>query len=144
MKGIIDEDLLFVDLEFENQKALFEFCGSELEAIGRIDDKDAFVEALEERESFSTTAIGDGFAIPHCNSVHVQNPTILFIRLREPMSWTEGEAVTRVCMIAVSGSDASRVHLELLSNLSKKFMDTDFKDNLKQAKNKHELFQLFQ
>ena len=48
-----------------------------MEKSGKISDKNAYVEGLIKREEESTTAVGEGIAIPHYKSLYLQSPHLI-------------------------------------------------------------------
>lgn len=101
-----------------------------------------------ERENVISTCIGFGFAIPHAKSNSVKSPFVIYAKLKDGISWDESEGtVNQVFMLGVpkaaSGQDeSSRLHLKILSELSKNLMRTSFREALTQAKNNEDVYKL--
>ncbi len=55
--------------------------------VDAIIDANAFVTGLSDTEQVGSTGFMDGFAIPHCKSSTVIEPTVFFIRLQEGVEW---------------------------------------------------------
>jgi PTS system nitrogen regulatory IIA component len=83
-------------------------------------DREFLIGALLARENLGTTAIGDGFAIPHVRNpiiFHVTKPILALCFLEQPIDFgaLDGKAVDTVITII---SHTVRSHLHILSRLS--------------------------
>jgi len=83
-------------------------------------DKDFLLGALVARENLGTTAIGDGFAIPHVRNpiiFHVNKPLLAVCFLEQPIDFNalDGTPVDTVFTIV---THTVRSHLHLLSRLT--------------------------
>ena len=101
-----------------------------------------------ERESVVSTYVGFGVAIPHAKSLSLKSPFVIYGKIEEGVKWDESdEKVNQVFMIGVPKSENgqekdSRLHLKILSELSKNLMRSSFRDELIQAKNEEEVYKL--
>ena len=73
-----------------------------------------------------------GFAIPHCKSgaVSANSITMLSLSRAVALDSLDGEPVAFVIMIAVREADAGNTHLKVLSRLSRKLMNEEFRSAL--------------
>ena len=62
---LLNEEVIKVGLESEEKDEVFEELLSLLAQAGRVEDYDAALDVLMEREDQQSTGIGDGIAIPH-------------------------------------------------------------------------------
>ena len=109
---------------------------------GKIADREAYKQGILAREAMSTTAVGEGIAIPHAKSDAVTAPSLAAITVPEGVDYEamDGEPSKLLFMIAApSGGD---VHLEVLSRLMTMLMDEDFKNKLLSAKDKKEFLKV--
>lgn len=109
---------------------------------GSILDREAYKEGILAREAMSTTAVGEGIAIPHAKSDAVKAPSLAAITVPSGVDYEamDGEPSTLLFMIAApNGKD---VHLEVLSRLMTMLMDEDFKNKLLAAKDKNEFLKI--
>ena len=56
---------------------------NQLDKAGKLSDIAQFKEAIHNRESQSTTGIGEGIAIPHAKVAAVKSPPLLLVNLRK-------------------------------------------------------------
>lgn len=91
-----------------------------------------FIKSLEKREKIMPTNIGNLIGIPHGQSDSVNKPFIAFMRLEKEIDWInyDSEKVKLIFMIGVPEINASKIHLKIISELSKKLIDEDFKNML--------------
>ncbi len=102
---------------------------------GNLKDVKAYKKAVEKREEEGTTGIGDGIAIPHGKSSAVKYPGLAAMVIKEGTDYDsmDGKPTNLIFEIAVP-ENSNDEHLEMLSNLSMMLMDTNFRDNLLNAK----------
>ncbi|WP_291479630.1 fructose-specific PTS transporter subunit EIIC [Corynebacterium sp.] len=119
--------------------AVIRALAGQAERQGRLSEAEV-VEAALAREAQSTTAVGNGVAIPHARSAAVGVPTLAFGRLRTPVEWDapDGGAVDLVFLIAVP-EDAGKQHLRILATLARALMKEDFRESLRGASTPEEV-----
>lgn len=128
-------DHIVLNLEVKNQEELFEYIANTWEEKGVVTNALEFKTALEKRESESSTAFVDGFAIPHGKSSCVNNPGIMFIKLATPLNLESMDGKVSDCIfsLAITDIDGGDEHLRNLALISRKLVDAKFRDSLKNA-----------
>jgi PTS system fructose-specific IIA component len=103
---------------------------------GRVDDRDAALAALFEREEETTTGVGKGIGIPHAKTDAVSRPSVAFARSDSGIGFgsMDGEPATLLFMILVPEAGAED-HLGILSSLSRALMHDEVRDDLHEAEN---------
>ncbi|MCT9097062.1 PTS sugar transporter subunit IIA [Haloarchaeobius sp. HME9146] len=101
---------------------------------GRVDDRDAALDALLAREEETTTGVGKGIGIPHAKTDAVSEPTLAFLRSEAGIDFDamDGEPAHLIFMILVPES-GSQDHLSILSSLSRALMHDDVREALYDA-----------
>lgn len=61
-----------------------------LDGAGRLRDAEACRADLLAREAIGSTVIPGGVALPHARTTGVDTPTVVVLRLVEPVAWSEG------------------------------------------------------
>lgn len=109
---------------------------------GSITDKEAYKKGILAREELSSTAVGEGIAIPHAKSEAVKKPSLAAMTVPKGVDYEamDGEPSNLLFMIAAPND--GDVHLEVLSRLMTILMDEDFRAKLLQAKNKEEFLKI--
>lgn len=103
---------------------------------GKVNDKEAYIEGLIKREEESTTAVGEGIAIPHYKGAAVKAPGLAAMVCKNGTDFDsiDGEPVKLIFAIAAPDTKEN-VHLDVLSKLSVLLMDESFSSSLINAKN---------
>ena len=114
-----------------------------MDASGNLNDKKEYKNKVLERESLSTTGIGDGIAIPHAKTKAVKNPGLSSMVVKDGVDYDslDGAPAKLFFMIAAPES-ANNLHLEVLARLSTILMDESFRESLINAKSKEEYLKL--
>lgn len=96
---------------------------------GVVSDAAAFEQEIKDRESISTTAFGDGLAIPHAQSPVVREARIVFGRSAKGIEYQsmDGEPVHLFFLIAVPLAK-SNLHLQALAALARKLVHEEFRE----------------
>lgn len=105
---------------------------------GRIADAAEYRKGILAREALSSTAVGEGIAIPHAKSDAVKAPSLAAMTVPDGVDYEamDGEPSNLIFMIAAPND--GDVHLEVLSRLMTVLMDEDFRARLIAAKSAEE------
>jgi fructose-specific phosphotransferase system IIA component len=142
--SLINRDLVNLQLESPDQLGVIEELASLLIKQERLKSKDVFVNGVLEREAHFTTGFGNGIAIPHCKSETVKQASIVIGKLSNGVDWKamDDKDVHFVIMLAIPETEAGSTHLQILSKLSGKLMDEDFRDRLMNATEKEDVLHM--
>ena len=112
---------------------------------GVLTDKDSFLKDVLDRESISTTGIGNAIAIPHGKSVCVKETTAAIGRLKAPVEWesVDDKPVSVIVLLAVNDNDKSGNHVRLLSQIARKLVSEEVCKKLSEAKDSDEIIKIF-
>lgn len=104
-------------------------------ASGKIKDEKTYKQGLLRREQESTTAVGEGIAIPHAKSDTVLRPGLAAMVIPGGVEFdaVDDQPVQLIFAIAAPNTK-DNVHLDVLSKLSVMLMDESFVQKLKTAK----------
>lgn len=110
---------------------------------GKIKDVKAYAAGLKKREEESTTAVGEGIAIPHYKGAAVTKPGLAAMVIKNGTDFDsiDGEPVKLIFAIAAPDSKEN-VHLDVLSKLSVLLMDENFSRDLINAKTPDEFIRV--
>ncbi|MDQ0256891.1 PTS system fructose-specific IIC component [Evansella vedderi] len=137
---LLKKETMILDLRSTTKNEVIEELANELDRAGRLNDRKKFIEEIHNRESQSSTGIGDGIAIPHAKTNAVKEPTIVFGRSKSGIEYDslDGNPSHLFFMIAAS-EGANNEHLQTLSRLSTLLIDEDFREILMKAETKEEI-----
>jgi PTS system fructose-specific IIA component len=98
---------------------------------GRVEDREAALEALLEREGQTTTGVGMGIGIPHAKTGAVSRPTVAFARSTEGIDWEsmDDEPAKLLFMLLVP-AEGGEEHLEILGSLSRALVHEETREAL--------------
>lgn len=111
--------------------------------VGNLADVEGYKAAILKRESESTTAIGEGLAVPHAKTAAAKHPGLAAITIPDGVDYDapDGQPATLAFMIAAP-EGAGDAHLEILSRLMVMLMDPDFGAALRAAKTPEEFLDI--
>ncbi|SFJ43048.1 PTS system, fructose-specific IIC component [Halobacillus dabanensis] len=132
---LLTKDTILLNMSAASKPEAIDELVGKLDGAGKLKDRDAFKQAINDREAQSTTGIGEGIAIPHAKTSAVDTPAIAFGRSQEGLDYEslDGQPTNLFFMIAAS-EGANNTHLETLSRLSSFLMDNKFREKLEAAK----------
>ncbi|PPK79993.1 PTS system D-fructose-specific IIA component (F1P-forming) (Frc family) /PTS system D-fructose-specific IIB component (F1P-forming) (Frc family) /PTS system D-fructose-specific IIC component (F1P-forming) (Frc family) [Lacrimispora xylanisolvens] len=142
-EDLLKEETVCLFLENTGKEEVIDEMVAMLYADGVLQDAEAFKKEIIKREKISSTAFGNGIAIPHGKSPAVRMPRVAVGLSKKGISFdsSDGEPVYAVFMIAV-GENEDEVHLKLLSALSKKLMNPGFLSRLRECTGKDQMIRL--
>ena len=136
-------DLILFDESIRSKDELFETLSRLLEKKERVTKAKKVMKDLYRRESETSTGLEYGFCIPHTKSKAVLAPTICFVHTGKISDYVglDDKEIEWVFAIFVP-QKTSDMHLEILSNLSRKLMNEAFRSQLKEATNATEVLEI--
>ena len=137
-----------VDLLSKNSITLNAAPKSKAEAIdmlvdlqvkgGKIADREAYKKGILAREEMSSTAVGEGIAIPHAKSTAVKAPSLAAMTVPQGVDYEAMDDEPSNLLFMIAAPNDGDVHLEVLTIL----MDEDFRDKLLAASSKDAFLQI--
>ena len=98
-------------------------------------------DTLLEREKISTTAIGEGVAIPHGKAPGVKQVRGLLARSSQGVDFDSLDGgLTHLFFVLVAPEDSAADHLKALARISRLLKDSDFRLRLMKEKSGAEIF----
>ncbi|MBC1712487.1 PTS sugar transporter subunit IIA [Listeria welshimeri] len=140
ISNLINEDRIIFDNRIQTKELLFKKVAEVLFKEGSITNTKKFIRDLYKREEETSTGIEAGFGIPHAKSKYVKEPLIVFVHsdIINDYFGLDDSPIECSFLIGVP-KKATDVHLQILSELSRKLMDEKFREKLKNSKNKNEI-----
>ncbi len=141
---VISRELVELRADCRSKAEVLQDIAIKLQLAGRVDNRARLEQALWKREDDVATDIGFGLAIPHCQSEAVRTPSIVVLRLAQPVDWQskEGLPVDLIVSLAIPAGDRVSQQLSLLPQLSRKLIHEDFREALRQAQDPGEVVSL--
>ena len=122
-----------VEVEANDKGAALEAVTSLLVTGGGGSDAARLLSEVLIRETLGSTGIGEGVAVPHALSEHIQDTSMAVARLAKPIDFdaVDGEPVDLLFLLI--GPKGTSVHLQLLSKLARLLRDPDFRQAAREA-----------
>ncbi|MER5873334.1 fructose-specific PTS transporter subunit EIIC [Streptomyces sp. NPDC002044] len=135
LSGYLTGRTVKTELVSDSKEAAIREMAQMLAGTGNVRDVDELVRVALAREAQGTTGLGESIAIPHAKTDAVTRPTVGFARSGEGIEWgsLDGTKARLVFMISVPEAAAGDEHLRILALLSRKLMDTGFRERLQSA-----------
>jgi PTS system fructose-specific IIC component len=135
LSGYLTAQTVKVRLDADTKDAAIREMAAMLATTGKVADPEALVRAALAREEQGTTGLGEEIAIPHAKSDAVTSPVVGFARSAQGVEWgsLDGTRAKLIFMITVPEAVAGDEHLRILAMLSRKLMDTEFRERLTAA-----------
>ena len=114
-----------------------------LEEAGFLTSCNEFLESVYLREEIAPT-VGYGIGLPHGKGSCVKESVVAFMRVKNPILWNiqDDEKVKRVFMLAVSEEEGKGTHNDILVELSKKILDSNFRNRIENSSSIEEIVKL--
>lgn len=127
----------------ERDGALVEMIDT-LEQSGRLLSREAFYQAILEREKIVSTGIGMGVAIPHAKLPQYDNFFILIGVHKEGLEWSalDGNPVKLIFMIG-GPDDKQTQYLKILSSLTLAIKDEKLRQKIQEMTTAQDIINLF-
>lgn len=132
ISNVINKKMIFLDKACKKREAIIDYILEQATVEGLVTEPTGLKTAIFERENQMSTALGFDIAMPHGKSAVVKEPFVAFFRTKERFKWSEAndEQVQMIVLIAVPESNVENTHLKIISALSRKLIDDDFRKAL--------------
>ena len=142
---VLKKERINLSLSDGTKNAALETLVELLYESGALTDKKAFLDDVLERESISTTGIGNGIAIPHGKSANVKETTVAIGRLKKAVEWesVDDKPVQFIVLLAVNENDKTGVHVKLLSQMARKLASEEICKRLLDANTAEDIINIF-
>jgi len=91
-----------------------------------IKKSELLLDLMLRREEVSSTAMGNGIALPHVMSAEIKEPAMAMIQTMQPIEWKSNQGPVTRLIAMVLPAPAQRPHIQAFSHFSKSLLDPDF------------------
>lgn len=131
------------DLQARDKQTVLGELAEKFAAVHGVPDGHRVLEVLKEREKISTTAIGEGVAIPHGKLAAVERVRAVFARSRAGVDFASLDGAPTYLFFALIGpEDGAADHLKAMARISRLLKDAAFRERLLKGKSGQELFEI--
>ena len=142
-QSVFSEQVIHISKQTLSRDEAIDQLIENLNEQGYITDQSQLKSDVLKREMESTTAIGMNVAIPHAKSDAVKAPIVAVMNNKQGVKWEslDGTLPQLIFLITVP-SDSSDTHLKLLQRLSRTLMDDETRQNLINATNSKQIYNI--
>ncbi|MGH7770570.1 MAG: PTS sugar transporter subunit IIA [Candidatus Binatia bacterium] len=129
------------DLKGKDKRSVLKEMADCLASLDRALDAGSLFDTLLEREKISSTAIGEGVAIPHGKVPGIRQVTGIFARSVHGVNFDSLDGgPTHLFFVLIAPEDSAADHLKALARISRLLKDSSFRDRLMEVKTQTEIF----
>jgi PTS system fructose-specific IIC component len=145
IKDLLKQNLMIMDLKADSKNSAINEMIDKYVAEGIVTDRETYLKGILDRETESTTGIGDEIAMPHAKTNAVSEAAVLFAKSGNGVDFDslDGQPVKLFFMIAAP-EGANNAHLQALAKLSSLLIDPELVGKLKNAQTPDEVIALFE
>ncbi|PTH60538.1 PTS fructose transporter subunit IIC [Staphylococcus arlettae] len=133
-------DTIAMDVEATNKNGVIDELVNQLNQAGKLNDVEAYKEAIHQREGQSTTGIGEGIAIPHAKVAAVETPAIAFGKSKAGIDYQSLDMQPAHLFFMIAAPEGgAQTHLDALAKLSGILMDEQVRADLLAAETPEEV-----
>jgi PTS system nitrogen regulatory IIA component len=141
IRDVLKESCVIADLKGQTKNEVLRELAVALKDAGQINDANAAVDVMLEREKLGSTGIGDGIAIPHGKLKGLKTILCAFGRSIKGVSF---DSVDRkpvyIFFLLLAPEDSAGLHLKMLSRISRILRDQAFRRKLLEQAGQKDLF----
>lgn len=128
---ILKKEHIIKDLVFNDKESVLKEFSEFLEKKGAINNKEALLTALVEREKLGSTGIGENVAIPHAKLDSVDTITTLFARSKKGVEFEslDKKPVHFICLV-LAPSNSTGLHLKVLARISRLLKNPTLRESI--------------
>ena len=140
---LISKDSVKLNLVSKDKLNVIDELVDLVDNSGNLKNSDEYKEAILVREELSTTAIGEGVAIPHAKNKSVKEACLAAGISKEGIDYEAfDDSLSHLFFMIAAPDGANDTHLEVLSRLSTILMDESFRNDLINASSVDEFLNL--
>lgn len=134
---LFKQNYLILDEAFANQQAVFEKIDQICFKNKLINKKGVVKQLLIDREEVVSTAIGDGFAVPHCALEKTKQSAIFFVRSNDALDWkAHDNKKVNYIIVLVEGKGLNikeNMHLRFMAIVAQNLLKSESQEILKKS-----------
>jgi PTS system nitrogen regulatory IIA component len=144
ISALLSPQCIFLDTEITSKKKLLELIANVVAERTQLSESSIYSNLLS-RERLGSTALGQGFAVPHARLDDLDRTLACFFRLKEAVNFEapDNRPVDLVFAIIIP-EEATDEHLVILSSLARIFSNENICESIRQAANKDEIARIIE
>ncbi len=128
---LTNNKLCFKDSESKTKKDVLKSISKNALSLGLVDNWERLYETFLKRENEFSTGMGEGIAIPHAEIDGIEEAFVSVVRTNEVDWGSLDNTPTTLALAIVVPKGGRGDHLKILTELSRKMVDKEFKKSIK-------------
>lgn len=141
MCNVIDKKMIFLNTSFKSQQEVFDFLADKMVEDKRGNSSKKMIDGFYQREQEYSTAINDNIAIPHCRIEEIEKATVIVLRNKNKIKWTDDEEVNLFFALMIPASNENQMHIKILAQVAQLIMEDSFINIVKDSDNVDAIYQ---
>ena len=139
ISALLTPQCIFIDTEISSKKKLLELIANVVADRTRLSESSIYANLLN-RERLGSTALGQGFAVPHARVADLERTLGCFFRLKEAVNFeAPDDRPVDLVFTVIIPEEATEEHLVILSSLARIFSDPEVCEAIRKATSKDEI-----
>lgn len=140
---LLDQSCILPEMTATSKQAALEELAATLVPGAENLDLATVVEVLMERERLGSTGIGDNVAIPHGKLANLSGLKLAFGRSLKGVEFESMDGkLSHLFFLLLAPINSAGLHLKALAKISRMLMSATFRENLMQATQGQDIYQL--
>lgn len=140
---VLAESNIIVELEVSSRNQLLKYLANLTHKVDPQVDSEAIYGKFLMREQAATTELGDGIAMPHVQDPSIGRLTMMIIKLKQPIKWTEHIQIDTVLSFLIPDSEPGFQHISYQASVARLLMQKKFQRELQHAQTPQQIYSLF-
>lgn len=142
--SLIDTTTILADLHVENKEELLHKMVDVLKHQVNEIQLAEIRESVFEREDIMSTGVGKSLAIPHGKVNSIKKNYASFAVLKDPIEYNSiDKKPVKIAFLLVGPTDRNKIHIKLLSRISRLMNSVSFRETLSECKTAEEIYEAF-
>ena len=142
LKKVLSPETVWVDLKADTKQAIIEEMVDRLVAAGKVDDREAVLNAVKEREAKMSTGMQNGVAIPHGKTDSVKELVAAVGLQKDGVDFESMDgSPSTIFIMTLSPEKRTGPHIQFLAEVSRLISPPEERAKLLAAKTHNEIYE---
>lgn len=142
--SLINQSTILANLQVQNKEELLHKMVDVLKKKVNETQLEDIRDAVFEREKIMSTGVGKSLAIPHGKVASIEENYASLAVLEDPIEYNSiDDKPVKMAFLLVGPAGENRLHIKLLSRISRLMNSTTFRETLSECKNAEEIYNAF-
>ncbi|NLH91140.1 MAG: PTS sugar transporter subunit IIA [Atopobium sp.] len=135
MIDLVQPSHVFLDCAAKDVNEALHFISRKAVELGAGADEETIFKAFRAREDMGSTAMTDGFAIPHAQIPELNEAMVIIVKFSSSLAWKsmDGKPITYAIALLTPGKNEASAHLEMLAKIARVLTHVNFRSEMASA-----------